>query len=306
MSKKILIGGGSGLIGSRLTELLLQAGYEVAWMSRREIANAPCPVFLWDVMAGEMDETALQHAQVVINLTGAGIADQPWTAKRKQIIIDSRVKSNQLLKQKIEAGFGPQVQLLLSSAAIGYYGDRGEEWLEETAAPGEEGFLVESCLAWEDSIKAFESLPIRLAYFRIGLVLSTQGGAFPKIELPTKFFVGPYFGNGQQWYSWAHIDDVCRMFTWAIEEETVNGVYNAVAPNPVTNLGFMQSLMQTLERGNLRFPVPVLLLRLILGEMADTVLSSSRVKATKLLDNGFDFQFPNLEEAIRDLYQRKV
>ena len=303
MSKKILIAGGSGLIGRRLSQLLLSAGYEVCWLSRNASGIAPVQVFQWNISEGFIDPTAFENTSIVINLAGAGIADKPWTAERKELIINSRVQANQLLAKYIEQY---PIELYIASAAIGYYGDRDSTLLTEDSPPGTSGFLVESCLAWENAIKPIMKQAQRTVVLRIGLVLSTKGGALPKLALPTTFFMGNYFGSGQQWYSWIHIDDLCNLFIWSIENPSVKGTYNAVGPSPLTNKGFTKEMMKAFKKGSITFPIPAFLLRMILGEMADTVLSSSKVSAQKVVDEGFTFQYPTLIPALSDLYQRKI
>ena len=301
---KILIAGGTGLIGTRLTELLIEDGHEVVHLSRRPKSDAVVSTYRWDFSTNYIDPQALTGVDVVINLAGAGVADKRWTKSRKQLIISSRVESNRLLKQYYgQDGFEPKV--FLSSAAIGFYGDRGNAWLEESSSSGT-GFLAESCRAWENAIHELEELPWRVAYFRIGIVLSNKGGAFPQFKLPLQFFVAPFFGNGNQWYSWIHIDDVCGLFIASIQNANIEGVINAVAPNPVTNKQFNQFLAREMKRWVLPIWAPAFAMRIALGEMAAVVLTSSRVSASKAISKGFSFQFPSLEKALADLRSREV
>lgn len=303
--KKVLIAGGSGLIGSRLSQLLSDSGYEVRWLSRSEQNNVPYPTFQWNVKDGTMDEMALDGVSYVINLAGAGIADKPWTTERKKLIIDSRVMSTELLLKQIQQLENPP-KAYISSAAIGYYGDRDDEMLSESAQPGTEGFLAESTLKWEAAIEKVRQSGIRTVALRIGLVLSTLGGALPKLALPTQFFLGPYFGNGKQWYSWIHIDDICRMFIHAMEQDALEGFYNGVAPNPERNKTFTELIGKAKGRSLLMVPGPEFVLRLVLGEMADTVFGSARVSSEKIEATGFTFLYPELVAALKDLFQRKV
>lgn len=300
----VLIAGGSGLVGQRLSALLTQKGYDVAILSRSAQSESPYRVFQWDVAKGQIDKAAIQFADYVINLAGAGIADKPWTASRKQLIIDSRVQSTTLLLEAFEKN-NKRPKAFLSSAAMGYYGDRGNELLDEDAAPGE-GFLAESCVAWEKAIREVAASGIRTVYYRIGIVLSTQGGAFEKMKMPFNFLMGTYFGDGQQWYSWIHIDDLCNMFIAGIEHENMQGVYNAAAPTPERNKAFTKILGDTLGKPFLLIPAPAFALRLALGEMADTILSSTRLSSVGIEKAGFNFQFPELETVLKDLLNRKV
>lgn len=302
----VLIAGGSGLIGSRLSDLLKEKGYQVRWLSRKTDPSAPYPTFSWDPAKGLFDDKALEGVDVVINLAGAGIADKSWTDSRKQLIISSRVQSTELLAQKIrEASHKPKVYL--SGAAIGIYGDRGDEELDESSAPGRSGFLAESCRKWEDAIqRAARETGIRTCYFRIGLVMSGKGGALPKIKLSFYLGQGVFFGNGNQWYSWIHIDDVCGMFISAIENENWSGVYNATGPEPLRNKAFTRVVGKTLFPFFVLMPVPAFFLRLIMGEMADTVLSSTRVLPLRAREAGYEFKFSTLSDCLRDLKKRKL
>jgi uncharacterized protein (TIGR01777 family) len=302
--KNVLIAGGTGLVGTRLSQLLTEQGYQVAILSRRAQPNLPYRVFQWDVVNGQIDPEAVRFADYVINLAGAGIADKPWTDDRKKLIIDSRVDSTRLLLRAFQE-HDAKPEAYLSSAAIGYYGDRADELLTEDAAPGD-GFLSESCQAWEGAIQEVADAGIRTVSFRVGIVMSTQGGALEKMVIPFHFFLGTYFGDGQQWYSWVHIDDISRMFIAGIENPEMQGTYNGVAPNPERNKPLTRLLGQARGWPFLLVPAPAFILRLVLGEMADTILGSSRVSADKITAAGFQFLYPDLGEALRDLLQRKI
>lgn len=301
----VLIAGGTGLIGMRLSELLREQGHEVLHLSRHQNLEAVFPAYQWDLQAGTIDEEALHKATHVINLAGAGIADKPWTTKQKARIINSRVTGNRVFKNYLDRKeFG--IQAYLSGSAIGYYGERGDQLLREDAQPGNSGFLSESVVQWEHSIQQVAGTGLRTVTFRIGIVLSTRGGALPKILLPFHFFVATYFGSGRQWYSWIHIDDLCRMFIKAVEDKNMAGVYNAVSPNPERNREFTAHIGEAIGKKAALLPAPVFALRLGMGEMADVVLSSSRVSADKILSEGFRFAFPQLIPAVQDLKKRKI
>lgn len=297
----VLIAGGRGLVGQHLSRVFLQRGYRVFHYSRTKDLDAEFPAYAWDLNRGTLDPEPLVAADVVINLAGAGIADKPWTKKRKSLIIDSRVQSNRLLAATLkELGHSPRA--FLAAAAIGYYGNRQDEWLTETSSPGTKGFLAESCQHWEDAIlDAATTTGVRTAWIRIGLVLSTRGGALPKIMNPLKFRIGTWFGSGKQWYSWIHIDDLARMFVFLAENDQLSGPINGVSPHPMRNREFVQEIMNAMGSAGLMLPAPEFALRLALGEMADAVLTGSRVSAEKIISAGFEFKYPHLREAVTDL-----
>jgi len=302
----ILIGGGSGLVGKRLSQLLITKGHTVLHLSRRRNLEAAIPTYQWDINSRTIDEEAVERADFVINLAGAGIADKRWTAARKELIIESRVKTIALLRDSI-AKLSKPPKAFLSAAAVGYYGDRGAEWVDEKSKPGDEDrFLVESCLEWEKAIKTVADTGIRTLAYRIGVVISTQGGALPKMMFPAKIGLSSVIGSGEQYMSWVHIDDLCQMFIKGIEDESMAGVYNAVAPQPATNRVFTKTLAEVLHRPALMLPAPTPILRLAMGEMADVVLTGSRVSAEKIVKSGFEFKFPELAAAFKDVIERDI
>lgn len=295
----ILIAGGTGLIGNKLAQLLKRHGYEVALLSRSRKSNPAFKTYQWNLGDGVIEEDAIIQASHIINLAGAGIADKPWTRSRKETIIKSRVEGNLLFKQYFEQlNYKPKA--FISSSAIGYYGNRGNEWMYEHSDAGK-GFLSESTIAWENSIKAISDLGIRTSGVRIGIVLSTKGGALEKIILPLKFGLATYFGNGQQWYSWIHIDDIAGIFHHIIEDDTLDGFYNGVAPHPVRNKTLMQNIKKIYNNKALLFPVPSIAMKIALGEMSHTVLDSSKVSAEKVINSGYQFKYERLEQALEDL-----
>lgn len=295
----VLIGGGSGLVGTRLSNLLTERGYTVIHLSRQANQDARFPTFEWDIENQVIDLEAIRQADYVINLAGAGIADRPWTELRKQLITNSRVDTTRLLIKGLkEAQHRPKA--FLSSAAIGFYGNRGDELVDENSTAGA-GFLTESCLEWESAIAEVNTIGIRSVAIRIGIVLSTRGGALEKMLIPVKWGVSGYFGGGKQWYSWIHIDDLCALFIHFMEHEETHGTYNGVAPNPSRNKAFAQAIMRAHPKRQLVLPVPAFLLRAVMGEMADTVLYSTKVNSAKTEASGFVFKYPELPDALAHL-----
>ncbi len=299
----ILIAGGTGLVGTRLSQFLLDKGHTVMHLSRKSNPDAKIPAYRWDLKKGEIEEEAVEKADYIINLAGAGIASALWTKARKKLIIDSRVKSNELLLSTLTK-LKKNPKAYLSASAVGYYGNTGDELATEDSKPGI-GFLTDSVMEWEESIQPFIKKGIRTAIFRIGIVLSTRGGAFEKMFPSYTLYTGAYFGNGQQFYSWIHIDDLCRMFLMAIDQSDFSGLYNAVGPQPARLKTIAQSIADAMDKKALILPVPAPLLKLTMGEMSEMLLFSTRVSSQKIEDAGFEFQFPDLEEAIRDVLKKK-
>jgi len=295
----VLIGGGTGLIGMRLSQWLTQENYEVLHLSRTPDPSARFPTYGWDIEAGSIDQEAIERADAVVNLAGAGIADRRWSKHRKVQIIRSRTETTGLLQAAIARAASPP-GTFLSAGAIGYYGDRGDTLLREEAGPGQ-GFLSESCMAWEGAASAVGELGIRTVLMRTGIVLSTRGGALARMMPPVRFFLAPYFGSGKQWYSWIHVDDLCRIYQFALERKDLSGTYNAVAPSPERNRAFMVQLAGAMGKKAVPVPVPSAGLRLVFGEMADTILDSTRASAAKLTEAGFAFRYPELYDALADL-----
>jgi len=299
----ILIAGGTGLIGSHLSGMLASEGFIVRHLSRKQNLTAPFPAYFWDPDNGKIDPAALEGVSCVINLAGAGIADKLWTRSRKEKIISSRVNGTNVLREAI-LKMQNKPPAYIAAAAIGFYGDSGENWLDENSPSGT-GFLSESCMEWEMATNSVAMAGLRTVVLRIGIVLSAKGGALEKLALPLKFHLAPYLGNGRQWYSWIHIEDVCRLFVFALRQETLQGVFNAVAPSPVRHRMLIQTLVRVRQTKALGFPVPAFLLRMGMGEMADVVLDSTRVSARKILTAGFEFHFPEVGAALMHLLYKK-
>ncbi|MEM8585843.1 MAG: TIGR01777 family oxidoreductase [Bacteroidota bacterium] len=294
----ILIGGGTGFIGSRLSSLLKSKEHEVHHLSRRANPSADFPAHEWDAKRMYIDQQAVDWADVIINLAGAGIADKRWTSARKQLIIDSRVNTTSLLAQAIARRSEP-LKHYINSSAIGFYGNREETNCTETTSAGE-GFLSESCEAWENAVKPITDMGVPVAIVRTGIVLHPAGGALEKMLQPLHLFTSGYFGNGQQWYSWIHMVDICGIYAHLIDHG-LTGIYNGVSPNPARNKTLAEMLPKAKGKAAIVMPVPKFGLRLALGEMADTILHSTRCSAEKIAESGYSFQQPELLDALKDL-----
>jgi len=299
MVKKILITGASGLVGKRLTELLLQKGYQVSHLGRSKKGGS-VPSFLWDVEKEFIDSAALVDVDTVIHLAGAGVADQRWTQNRKKEILESRTKSTALLFNALKRQ-KHKVTTFISASAVGYYGfGLSDEVFTEESKSGSD-FLAQVTRQWEEQADKISLLGIRVVKLRIGIVLSERGGALAEMAKPIKLGVGAPLGSGKQYLTWIHLDDLCSMFSKAIDDQQMNGVYNAVGPESVTNAEMTKSIAKVLKRHLWLPPIPNFVMKIILGEMADLVLNGSKVSAKKIQRAGFEFRFTNLDEAVNDL-----
>jgi hypothetical protein len=316
MTKTILITGGTGLVGTRLTEILLQKGYQVRILGRekKEIPNVT--TYTWDIKKQTMDTQALIGVDAIIHLAGAGIADERWTDERKKEILESRTQSAQLLYNHLPVMKKPvnssesQAQALeaqkdkitfISASGIGIYGsDSGNSIMKEDSKPGSD-FLAEVCKVWENSAEQFENKGLRTVMLRIGVVLSEKGGALPKLIQPIRLGAGAALGSGKQMLSWIHIDDLCNMFIHTIENKTMQGAYNAVAPQVLSNIDFTKQAAKVLHRWILPFNVPAFGIKAVFGEMTSAILSNNIVSAEKIVSTGFQYQFPEIEKALKDL-----
>ena len=300
--KNILIAGGTGLIGLRLSRLLRGIGYNVTHLSRRADYNAEFPSFAWQPEKGFVDKNAFADVDVVINLSGAGIVDKRWTAERKRLLIESRTLGNRLIAKFLKTE-KHKVTAYISASAIGFYADRGADLMTENDIAGE-GFLAECSMAWEKAIGEVQQTGVRTVVLRIGIVLDTEGGALPEMLKPFLFRLGTYFGDGQQYVSWIHANDLCRMFAFAVGNDEMSGTFNAVAPQPETNYEFTKAIAKAKGSGYLLLPAPSFALRLALGEMASTILGSTNVSSQKIEKQGFKFVFRDADSALSDLLKQ--
>lgn len=299
--KNVLITGASGLIGSRLTQLLQARGYTVSHMGRTARAGS-VKSYVWNVEAGTLDPEALRHANAVIHLAGAGIADKRWTPARKQEIIDSRVESTALLNNALRDP-ASTVKTVVMASAIGYYGfGFSEEVFTEASKPGTD-FLAGVVKDWEAEADKIDP-SVRLVKMRVGIVLSEKGGALKEMLKPVQWYVGAPLGTGKQYMSWIHIDDLCYMFIHALENDSMHGAYNATGISPVTNRELTSAIGRAINKPVWLPPVPAVVLKAFLGEMANLVLYGSKVSSQRIQDAGFQFQFPLLDAALQNLLKK--
>ncbi|MGB6036165.1 MAG: TIGR01777 family oxidoreductase [Cryomorphaceae bacterium] len=297
---KILISGGSGLIGSALTKLLLANGHRVNHLSRSKSSESDVPTFVWDLANGEIEDAAFEGVEAIIHLAGAGIADSRWTEERKKIIIDSRVDSANLLYRKAKERKTP-LKVFVSASGISYYGmDTTEKIYSETDPPSDD-FIGTCCVLWEEAADQFSDLA-RVVKLRTGIVLSANGGALEKIAQPVKFGFGAPLGSGDQWVPYIHIDDLCEMYLAAIEKENYHGVYNAVNGDHVTNEDLTKETAKALKKPLWLPNVPSFVLKAAFGEMGRLILEGSRASAERIKSHGFKFKFATLRKALEDIY----
>lgn len=305
----VLITGGTGTIGKAITKSLLGKGYTVIILTR---GNKPAgkteqpadklQYAQWDIEKQTIDITAVAKADYIIHLAGAGVADKRWTKKRKQEIVDSRVKSGTLLVKTLQENKN-QVKAFISASAIGWYGADpvipNPHPFDETD-PAYEDFLGNTCKQWEASVAPIANMGKRLVYLRTGIVLSKEGGALKEFLTPLRFGIAAILSNGRQIISWIHIDDIAAMYIAAMENEKWNGVYNAVAPKPVSNKDFTLQLGKSVK-GKFFIPihVPSFILKIALGEMSIEVLKSTTVSCTKVQIENFSFHYPDIETALK-------
>jgi uncharacterized protein (TIGR01777 family) len=310
---KVIITGGTGLIGRAMSKLLVDKGYQVIILSRKaqlkdRLKSPNIEYAQWDIAKQTIDASAIRNSEFIIHLAGAGVADKRWTKKRKKEIQDSRIQSSALLVKALRDNPN-KIKAVICASAIGWYG--ADPHIPNTKPfvetdPSGEDFLGETCKLWEDSIDPVTSLGKRLVKLRTGIVLSNDGGALKEFKKPVNFGIAGILGNGKQVVSWLHLDDLCRMYLHAMENESMKGSYNAVAPKPVSNKELTIKLAKA-EKGSFYIPlhVPSFMLQLLLGELSVEVLKSCTVNCEKIRMTGFNFIFPSIESALADLLKKK-
>ncbi len=304
---RVIITGGTGMIGRSLCPLLLSSGHLVTVLSRNPDESRGMPagvrVEKWDGKTTEDWGHLVNGADAIINLAGAGIADSPWTAKRKQIIRESRIQAGLAVQKAIQAA-KEKPKVLIQSSAVGYYGaDNDDQIVTEATAPGKD-FLAKVCFDWEMSTAPVSNMGLRRPILRTGIVLSKRGGALPKMMLPFKFMAGGPLGNGKQWMPWIHLTDEVRAIKFLLENPKADGPFNLVAPNPLTNRQFGEILGAIMRRPSF-IPAPAFAMKTILGEMSTIVLDGQRAVPQKLEELGFSFTYPTLNDALRNLLVKK-
>lgn len=305
----VLITGGTGLVGQALTQLLTDHGYQVIILSRQSNAAPDTKNNLvsyagWDIQRQTIDTDALAAADHIVHLAGANVGAQRWTSSYKKEILESRTHTSQLLFNALQQ-YPNKVKKFISASATGYYGDyNGNKSPFTETSPAATDFLGTTCKAWEDSVLQMESLGKQVVIFRTGIALSRKGGALKEFYKPLQFGFATILGNGDQWVSWIHLQDLVRLYFNAIVNPQLQGIYNAVAPQPVHHKELILAMARA-AKGKSFIPayVPSFALKLALGEMSVEVLKSVRVSSQKIQDTGFVFSYPNIQTAMEQLFK---
>ncbi len=301
----VLITGGTGMVGQALTNYLIDKGYEVIVLTRskKRSSRLHLSYALWDIEKQFIDPEALKLADIIVHLAGESVATKRWTKKRKEAIVKSRVQSGALLVKALKEN-EHKVKTVVTASAIGWYGPDTANSLQngfKESDPSDDSYLGATCKQWEESIHEIASLGIRLVTLRIGIVFNKRGGALAEFIKPAQFGMATVLGTGTQMVSWIHQQDLCKMIVYAAETQAVQGVYNAVSPEVVTNKVLVEAVANKLHKHLLTLSVPVFALKIMLGEMSIEVLKSAKVSSEKIQSAGFSFDYPNLDTALTQL-----
>ncbi len=302
MSNNVLIAGGSGSVGQHLTSYLSAKGYQVRSLSRNKQRCERDETFLhWDQAEIKFD-IANFVPDHVINLSGAGVADQKWTKKRKKIIISSRTESTAFLIHNL-ARRGIKLRSFVSASAVGYYGDTGHDIAAEDDLPHNKEFLSEVCQAWEEAAQHATELTANFSILRISTVLTKEAGALDKMAKTIPFGMANYLGSGKQYLPWIHMKDISGFIHHCMTTSMEHTIYNTSAPEEWTNYEFTDQLRQAINKKALLMPAPAFSIKMLFGEMSRVVLNSTRVSTDRIENSGYKFYFPDLTSALRDIYQ---
>ncbi len=299
--KTILITGASGLIGKRLTEILLHKGFIVRHLSRKK-GDGTIPTFIWNVEKKEIDMAAFENADAIIHLAGINLSERRWTIGFKKKIYDSRIEGSKLIVEALRLTPN-KIKVIVSVSGINYYAEEKGKPLTEDSKPAND-FLGKVCVDWENEIRKAEEINIRTVQLRTGIVLAENGGAMKELIKQLKLRIKPIFLPGSQIYSWVHLDDVCNSYIHAIKNETMNGAYNVVAPNPVSYNTLINEIAKFSKRKSIPAPVMKWMIKIIVGEFGVTLFQSMNCSCEKIKAIGFQFQFPELNDAMKDIFKK--
>lgn len=297
---RVLITGGTGLVGTNLCRKLQGMGYEVAVLSRNKRNENKIQTYFWDYNKNEIDKVAINTSDYIIHLAGVNLGERRWTSKRKQLVFDSRIKSAELIYNNIDKG-NKRLRAFITASAIGYYGAITYDKVFDETEPPADDFLGQTCKKWEQVADRFTDIGIRTVKIRTGVVLAKQGGVLPKIIIPVKLGIGSAIGDGNQYFPWIHIDDLCSIYIKAIEDTQMIGAFNAVAPEHKTNKQFIETIAHNLDKPFWFPKIPAIAIKVILGKMSEMILTGSRISSDKIKNSGFVFRYPNLESALEQL-----
>ena len=301
---RVLIAGGTGLIGRHLSKSLQEHGYEVAILSRNRSNLSHITSYSWDLNQNEIQIEALNNCDYIINLAGENIGAKRWTRKRKQEILESRIKSSKLIFDNLEKE-KHKLRTFITASAIGYYGAETSDHIYHESDRSARDFLGQTCSKWEQAADQFAQVGVRTVKIRTGIVLSKVGGALAKLNIPIRWGFASPIGHGKQYMPWIHIEDLCNIYIYALQNQEMTGAYNAVAPEHITNKEFIRKAAQKIDKP-FWFPnIPAFVLKLGFGQLSSMLLSGSRVSSEKLLAAGYSFQFPDIDSAFENLYVNK-
>jgi uncharacterized protein (TIGR01777 family) len=299
----VLITGGTGLIGIHLIKKLKEEGYKISLLSRKSNDFGDIKVYEWDPDKNFIDQKSLLTADYIIHLAGAGIGDKRWTKKRRQLIYDSRIGTGELLFNKVKES-GTRLKAFISASGIGYSGATTTEKICYETDPLSQDFIGEICRQWEQMADRFEESGIRTVKIRTGIVLSRNGGALARMIIPVRMGIGSALGNGRQYLPWIHIQDLCNIYLKALGDTSLKGAFNAVAPEHITNKDFMRTLALVMKKPFFFPNIPAVVLQIIFGKMAGILINGNKVSGEKIIAAGYSFQFPGVENALRDLLEK--
>jgi uncharacterized protein (TIGR01777 family) len=297
---KVLITGGRGLVGTHLGKKLQASGYEIAILSRTRRNDNKRQTYYWDYNKNEIDKDAINTSDYIIHLAGENLGERRWTSKRKQLIVDSRIKSAELIYNNIDKE-NKRLRAFITASAIGYYGAITSDKIFSEADPPADDFLGQTCKKWEQVADRFTDVGVRTVKIRTGIVLAKQGGVLSKIIIPVKWGIGSAIGDGKQYFPWIHIDDLCSLYIKAIEDTQMIGAFNAVAPEHKTNKQFIETIAHSLDKPFWFPKIPAIALKVILGQMSEMILTGSRISSDKIINSDFVFRYSTLEIALEQL-----
>jgi len=297
--KRILIAGGTGFVGKRLAPYLTERGYKLALLTRREMpAGEKAAYYRWDIEKGFIDESAFQDVDTIINLTGADIGAKRWTKKRKREIIDSRIKSIELLYKYVSKNRFP-VKAFISSSAAGYYGAVTSDVIFDEESPKGNGFLADLCWQWENAAKQFEKSGAKVIILRKGAILGKEGTFYQRIAPFAKLGINPAAGSGRQYIPWIDIRDLVRLYDFLLKENHLQGVFNAVSSQHTAMNELAQAFLNSFGKRSFLPNAPAFAVWLLFGEMSSMVLKGSRLSNEKLKKNGFNFMYDSIEKSLK-------